>query len=73
MTMMSQENGATVAGSPADQTTPSSSGAEQNAAGWTIISKPGAVVEISTRPLPDRIREAISRNLGIGTGVPGER
>lgn len=71
MSSISQKNATTAAPPSAGQ--PASPETEQETQGWTIISKPGAVVEISTRPLPDYIREAISRNLGIGTGIPNER
>lgn len=66
----SPKNATSVAETSAEQTSPQSTVTERDSSGWTIVSKPGAVVEISTRPLPDHIREAVARHLGVGTGEP---
>lgn len=47
-----------------------SSETERSTGRRTVVSKPGAVVEVSEYDLPDHIREAVARNLGIGTGEP---
>lgn len=43
---------------------------ERIAGRWTVISKPGAVIEVREYDLPDQVRDSVSRNLGIGTGAP---
>ncbi len=53
-----------------DQTPPLPTDTEREAGGWTIISPPESSVVVRQRPLPEHIQEAISRNLGIGTGAP---
>lgn len=72
MSHISQENAASITAIPVDETSPQSFTPEPDADGWIIVSRPGAAVEISTRSMPDRIREAIARNVGIGTGTPRE-
>ncbi len=34
---------------------------------WTVVSAPGAALEVRTAPMPPSIREAIARALELGT------
>ena len=73
MSSINQENATGVTETSSPQTRPSSSQAERDSDGWTIVSPPGSSVVVRQRPLPAHIREAIARNLGIGTGTPREQ
>ena len=73
MTSVNQENTIRTAGTPdaTPRTHPLTS--ERDPGGWTVVSPPGSSVVVRQRPQPDHIREAIARNLGVGTGAPREQ
>ena len=72
MSSMTPQNANDTPETSSRQTQTPAHATERDADGWTVVSPPGSSVVVRQRPLPSHIREAIARNLGIGTGTPRE-